>query len=180
MLSRTHALWIAGALGVVAFLLDLLMPLGVAAGVPYAALTLLAAFGSRPGGAVWVAAASTVLILLGALLSAPQGSPWIAYTNRMLAVACVWAIAVLAARLVRETRNRAETEERVLRMRQLLIPICAECRRVRTPDDRWRELAEYVRETWGADFTHGLCRPCMKALYPQFAEAADGESEAPA
>lgn len=46
-----------------------------------------------------------------------------------------------------------------------LIPICAACKRVRTPDKQWQTIEEYVRAHSQADFTHSLCPSCIKELY---------------
>jgi len=46
-----------------------------------------------------------------------------------------------------------------------LIPICAACKRVRTPDGDWQTIEEYVRAHSEADFTHSLCPSCIHELY---------------
>jgi len=46
-----------------------------------------------------------------------------------------------------------------------LIPICAACKRVRTSDESWQTIEEFVRTHSQADFTHSLCPSCMNKLY---------------
>jgi len=46
-----------------------------------------------------------------------------------------------------------------------LIPICASCKRVRTSDEEWQTIEEYVRAHSQADFTHSLCPSCITELY---------------
>ena len=48
-----------------------------------------------------------------------------------------------------------------------LIPICANCKKVRNDAGYWEQIEMYIREHSEAEFTHGLCPDCMKALYPK-------------
>jgi len=50
-----------------------------------------------------------------------------------------------------------------------LLPICANCKRIRDDDGYWHQVEVYVTKHSEADFTHGLCPECMKALYPDLA-----------
>jgi phosphoserine phosphatase RsbU/P len=47
-----------------------------------------------------------------------------------------------------------------------LIPICAQCKKVRDDQGYWRQVEEYVHSHTDASFSHGICPDCMKALYP--------------
>ena len=46
-----------------------------------------------------------------------------------------------------------------------LIPICAECRRIRDDEGSWTKLETYIQEHSEADFSHSLCPECLKNLY---------------
>jgi phosphoserine phosphatase RsbU/P len=59
--------------------------------------------------------------------------------------------------------QRALTEVKVLRG---LIPICASCKKIRNDGGFWQQLEEYLAEHSEAEFSHGLCQPCIKKLYP--------------
>jgi CheY-like chemotaxis protein len=59
--------------------------------------------------------------------------------------------------------QRALKEVKVLRG---LIPICASCKKIRNDDGFWQQLEEYLGEHSEAEFSHGLCLPCIKKLYP--------------
>jgi len=76
---------VAGAI----FAFDLVMPLGVAGGIPYVALVLLALLSPRPGDALFLGGMGWVLTLLGYLLSDPMGIPWMVAVNRGLALLAV-------------------------------------------------------------------------------------------
>ena len=49
-----------------------------------------------------------------------------------------------------------------------LIPICAGCRRIRDDSGAWNPLEAFVRNTFDADFSHGLCPECAKREYEAF------------
>jgi PAS domain S-box-containing protein len=49
-----------------------------------------------------------------------------------------------------------------------LLPICANCKKIRDDGGYWHEVEVYVRDHSEADFTHGLCPKCIKELYPDF------------
>lgn len=51
---------------------------------------------------------------------------------------------------------------------QGLIPICASCKNIRDDKGYWHRVEEYFRQHSNAEFTHGICPPCAKKLYPEF------------
>ncbi len=67
------------------FFVDFLVPLGVAAGVPYIAVVLLGIWLLRPQHVVGLAIAASLLTVLGFLLSPMGGIPWMVLANRALA-----------------------------------------------------------------------------------------------
>jgi CheY-like chemotaxis protein len=62
-----------------------------------------------------------------------------------------------------EELQKALGEVKVLRG---LIPICASCKKIRNDGGFWQQLEEYIGEHSEAEFSHGLCQPCLKKLYP--------------
>lgn len=69
----------------------------------------------------------------------------------------------LELRRSNEELQRALKEVKVLRG---LIPICASCKKIRNDGGFWQQLEEYLGEHSEAEFSHGLCQPCIKKLYP--------------
>ena len=59
--------------------------------------------------------------------------------------------------------QKAMGEVKVLRG---LIPICASCKKIRNDGGFWQQLEEYIGEHSEAEFSHGICQPCVKKLYP--------------
>ncbi|MCB0167550.1 MAG: response regulator [Anaerolineae bacterium] len=49
-----------------------------------------------------------------------------------------------------------------------LLPICAQCKKIRDDKGYWHEVEVYIREHSDADFSHGICPSCLRALYPDF------------
>lgn len=47
-----------------------------------------------------------------------------------------------------------------------LIPICASCKKVRDDSGYWSQIEEYLSQHSDAEFSHGICPDCMRALYP--------------
>jgi hypothetical protein len=48
-----------------------------------------------------------------------------------------------------------------------LIPICANCKKVRDDDQYWHNLELYFTRHTGVDFSHGICPSCADELYPE-------------
>jgi len=46
-----------------------------------------------------------------------------------------------------------------------LIPICANCKKIRDDKGFWNQVEVYVSEHSEADFTHSICPECVKKLY---------------
>lgn len=88
------------------FVADLILPLGLAEWVPYAALVLLTLWSPYRRFPLILAAACTVLIIVGFLYSPPGDiSPRIDLFNRSLGVLVIWVIAILSL-----LRGRMEDE----------------------------------------------------------------------
>ncbi|MCH8918588.1 MAG: PAS-domain containing protein, partial [Proteobacteria bacterium] len=80
-------------LGAAVFAFDLSMPLGVAGGVPYVALVLLAPLFRRLWCIPALGAVATALTVSGYFLSPQGGELWMVLTNRGLALLVIWVTA---------------------------------------------------------------------------------------
>jgi phosphoserine phosphatase RsbU/P len=58
----------------------------------------------------------------------------------------------------------AELEAAVSTVKQLkgLIPICSYCKRIRSEGNDWEQLESYMSEHSDAQFSHGICPPCLE------------------
>jgi two-component system, LuxR family, sensor kinase FixL len=87
-------LLLCGLLAAATLMMDLLTPLGVASGIPYVAVVLLALWLPGQRYLLEVAVLCTMLTLLGALFSPPGGEVWKVITNRLLILAAIWGTAL--------------------------------------------------------------------------------------
>lgn len=49
-----------------------------------------------------------------------------------------------------------------------LLPICANCKKIRDDKGYWNQIEAYIRDHSEADFSHSICPECAKKLYPEF------------
>ena len=54
-----------------------------------------------------------------------------------------------------------------IRTLQGILPICANCKKIRDDSGYWQQVEHYVTERTGAQFSHGMCPDCVKRLYPE-------------
>ncbi len=47
-----------------------------------------------------------------------------------------------------------------------ILPICANCKRIRDDQGDWKQMEIYVSARTEAQFSHGLCPECVETLYP--------------
>jgi len=47
----------------------------------------------------------------------------------------------------------------------LLLPICANCKKIRDDKGYWNQIEAYIRDRSDAKFSHGICPDCAKKLY---------------
>jgi CheY-like chemotaxis protein len=58
-----------------------------------------------------------------------------------------------------------------------LIPICANCKKIRDDAGYWQAVEQYIMEHSEALFSHGICPDCMNILYPQLGDVAEESSQ---
>lgn len=63
--------------------------------------------------------------------------------------------------------KNAQLEEALANIKTLkgLLPICANCKKIRDDQGYWNQLESYIEKHSDASFSHGLCPDCMEALY---------------
>lgn len=70
--------------------------------------------------------------------------------------------ALAEARHAHTQEQRAWSELNVL---QGILPICSNCRKIRTDAGEWSQLEVYVQRHSEAEFSHGICPHCEAELY---------------
>jgi hypothetical protein len=91
--------------------------------------------------------------------------------------------------LVSKEMEAAEEREKLVselqgalsKVKQLsgLLPICASCKKIRDDKGYWNQIEEYIRNHSEADFSHGLCPPCLERLYPDFVKDKSHQNSGP-
>jgi PAS domain S-box-containing protein len=51
-----------------------------------------------------------------------------------------------------------------------LLPICAQCKKIRDDNGYWEQIEKFIRDNSEADFSHSICPECVKTLYPGFGQ----------
>lgn len=85
------------------------------------------------------------------------------------------ALTLRAERIMRKAREqelllRTQELEHALREVKVLrrfIPICANCKLVRTDTGDWQRLEDYIQKHSEAEFSHGICQRCTREVYPE-------------
>ncbi|MDK9706971.1 MAG: cache domain-containing protein [Desulforhopalus sp.] len=78
--------------------------------------------------------------------------------------------------LIEENRK---TEEALANVRQLkgMLPICANCKKIRDDKGYWNQVEVYIQEHSDASFSHGICPECVKVLYGKEEWYLDAEKD---
>lgn len=98
--------------GAAMFVVDLLLPLGLGAGLPYALLVLVGLWFESSRPSIVAAGAATTLIVAGLLLSPPgEVSPAFAAINRGVALLVTWTLTLVLLRH-EQTRRLLREEQR--------------------------------------------------------------------
>lgn len=66
-------------------------------------------------------------------------------------------------RLVRELRDALANIKTI----SGLVPICANCKKIRDDRGFWNQLEKYLSEHSDATFSHGICPDCLQREYPE-------------
>jgi len=98
----------------------------------------------------------------GVPIYAPDGA-FIGYTGSCIDV---------TERVEAEEALRREKEKQIRNLHGLL-PICAHCKKIRDDAGYWHSLEKYITEHSEAVFSHGICKECAKAQFPEFADGED-------
>jgi hypothetical protein len=59
-------------------------------------------------------------------------------------------------------------------LRNLLIPICANCKKIRDDNGKWLSIEDYFFNNHNTKFSHGICPECFEILYPWMDRESDG------
>jgi two-component system, chemotaxis family, CheB/CheR fusion protein len=70
---------------------------------------------------------------------------------------------------VKKTQDALQKALDDIRTLRGIIPICANCKKIRDDQGYWNQVEVYVRDRTDAQFSHSICPDCAKELYPELA-----------
>jgi phosphoserine phosphatase RsbU/P len=78
----------------------------------------------------------------------------------------------------------AKVQELELALEQIktlrgIVPICANCKKIRNDSGYWQQVEIYVRDHTEAEFTHGICPECIQKLYPELCSTDNNAGKTP-
>jgi CheY-like chemotaxis protein len=72
-------------------------------------------------------------------------------------VAAAPDLVVIDLEALEELQHELQATKESLKRLEGLIPICAQCKNVRNPDDSWESIESYLQRHLAVQFTHTLC-----------------------
>jgi len=144
-------------------------------------------FGKREG-LVWLSAFLGVvafIILAPLIINSHQYEAFhISRYFITIAIVCIGSYGVESARYtfhnlleknnisLLQEKQRLEKALAEIKTLSGMIPICANCKKIRNDEGFWEQVETYVRDRSQADFSHGICPDCVKLLYPGYKRSA--------
>ena len=97
-----------------------------------------------------------------------------------VAVYLIIALSIFSSRRWLEVRKselllkqkNEELSEALSEIRHLrgILPICANCKKIRDDKGYWHQVESYIQEHSLAEFSHSICPDCLNQLYPEFSK----------
>ncbi len=82
---------------------------------------------------------------------------------------------IQARKRIEEERNALITDLKMalseVKTLQGFLPICSNCRKIRSDSGYWQQIELYIQEHTDAQFSHSICPDCLHQLYPGMADA---------
>jgi len=141
------------------FVFDIMLPLGVAGGVPYITTVLVSLKSNSIKFTIYIAIGCSLLTIFGYYFSPEGGELWKVIMNRTVAIFAIWVTALLSIKIIRDNLKE-------IKILQGLLPICSSCKKIRDDEGYWNQIESYLRAHSEAQFTHGICPDCFKEHYP--------------
>lgn len=139
----------------------------------FAPIALSAWSGNLALGMLTALLCTGVWMLVDHATGFPYTSQFYFYWNGVIRLLSFLVFAGLVLRVRRQVARELalgqelrEALEREVTELKGLLPICASCKKIRDEQGEWQEVEVYVKAHSGAEFSHGICPACVKALYP--------------
>jgi len=164
-------LWgsIVGAIVIVLGLLDWLTGYELNFFVFYFLPVSLSAWFLGLGASLTLAVVSAIVwsgadVLSGHAYSSHFYAIWNTMIRLVSFLAIGWSVHKIRCLLDRE-REMAEALRRLLsetKVLEAILPICAQCKKIRSEEGHWQQLEVYIGEHSNTRFSHGYCPECAK------------------
>jgi hypothetical protein len=81
-------------------------------------------------------------------------------------------LSFLVAGFIGTLHSLHSAEQHVKNLEQLL-PMCAWCRRIKSPEGAWEPIERYLHDHGGPEVSHGVCPECATRLKADFRRSRD-------
>ena len=159
--ERNVSLWVPFLLSALIIIIDILTPPQILLSIFFVFPVLIAGWYK---GLRWALIFSLTLPLVRLLIATFIEPIWpLSYNiinalDRALVLSLVSFISAELSGSVKRLRAKVEVLEG-------LIPICANCKKIRDQNQEWQPLEKYITERSHTQFSHGICPDCKKLLY---------------
>ena len=75
-----------------------------------------------------------------------------------------------AEEALHEERRRLQKALDEVKTLRGIVPICANCKKIRDDKGYWNQVEMYISAHSEAEFSHGICPECVNKLYPEFVQ----------
>lgn len=132
------------------------------------------ALASWHNGRGWGFFLSICLPLVRLYYDALWDTPWTYFetsANSMIRIAVLSLIVYFVDKTARQTRELRK-EVKIL---SGILPICSFCKKIRTAENEWVKLEDYISEHSESEFSHGLCQDCLKKHYGDYVKNSSAQ-----
>jgi hypothetical protein len=91
-------------------------------------------------------------------------------TNLVTACFGTLTLAGLMFLNIQRLEGEFQSAQREVSVLSGLLPMCANCKRIRDDSGYWHQVEQYISARSEAAFTHGICPQCLQELYPEVAD----------
>lgn len=108
-------------------------------------------------------------VLGGHLHSSHAYAVWNTMIRLVSFLAIGWSVARTRTLLERERETAAALSRSLseIKVLEAIIPICAQCKKIRDENGRWQTLEAYFCERGQTRFSHGYCPECARRAYAE-------------
>ncbi|MBF0118246.1 MAG: response regulator [Desulfobacterales bacterium] len=73
--------------------------------------------------------------------------------------------AIQKSRELEQKKNELNKAQETIKVLQGLLPICSNCKKIKSDTGSWERVETYISKHSEAEFTHSICPDCSKKLY---------------